>query len=69
LCGAEGGAYALFLTEMSWIFVTVWEILALCLAIWIVVKHFHELQRSSTGLTAGDCFKVLIETHVFYFAR
>ncbi|KAJ8592186.1 hypothetical protein M405DRAFT_859994 [Rhizopogon salebrosus TDB-379] len=33
--------------------------------VWIAVKHFRELP---TGWAVGDCFTVLIETHVFYFA-
>jgi hypothetical protein len=57
------------LTEMTWILGAAWEIFALCLAVWIAVKHFRELQRASTGWAIGDCFTVLIETHVFYFAR
>ncbi|OAX41048.1 hypothetical protein K503DRAFT_780973 [Rhizopogon vinicolor AM-OR11-026] len=36
--------------------------------VWIVVKHFHEVQRPSTGWSVGDCFTVLVKTHVFYFA-
>ncbi|KAG1736358.1 hypothetical protein EDB19DRAFT_2040357 [Suillus lakei] len=51
-----------------WILTTVWEVLALCLVVWIAVKHFRELQRPSTGWTVGDCFTVLIKTHVLYFA-
>ncbi|KAG1753711.1 uncharacterized protein EDB91DRAFT_1343100 [Suillus paluster] len=47
---------------------TVWEVLSLCLAIWIVVKYFRGLPPSSTGRTAGDYFMVLIKTHVLYFA-
>jgi hypothetical protein len=43
---------------------TVWEVLALCLAVWIVVKHFRRLP---TGWTIEDCFTVLIKAHVFYF--
>jgi hypothetical protein len=54
---------------MTWILSTVWEVLALCLAVWIVVKHLRELQRSSTGWAIGDCFAVLMRTHVIYFAR
>jgi len=44
-----------------------WEVLALCLTLWIVAKHVRELQRSSTGWTAGGCITVLMETHVRYF--
>ena len=57
------------MNELIWVLSTVWEILALCLAIWTAVKHFRELQRPSTGWTVGDCFTVLIKTHVLYFAR
>ncbi|KAG1737903.1 uncharacterized protein EDB91DRAFT_474416 [Suillus paluster] len=58
---------AIFLS-MTWILATVWEVLALCLAVWIVIKDSLELQRPSTGWTIGDCFTVLIQTHVVYFA-
>jgi len=44
-----------------------WEVLILCLALRIVAKHARELQRSSTGWTAGGCITVLMETHVRYF--
>jgi preprotein translocase subunit SecG len=58
----------LFLDFMTWILGTVWEVFALCLAVWIAVKHFHELRRHSTGSITGDCFTVLMKTHVIYFA-
>ena len=58
-----------FLTAETWILGTVWEILVLCLAVWIVVKRCRELRQSSTGWAIGDCFTVLITTHVLYFAR
>jgi hypothetical protein len=50
---------------------TVWEVLALCLSVWIAVKHFRDLRRLdlSTGSIIGDCFRVLIKSHVLYFAR
>jgi hypothetical protein len=57
------------LGDFVWIFGLAWETLALCLAIWIAIRHFRELQRPSSGWAVGDCFTVLIETHVFYFAR
>ncbi|KAG2044155.1 hypothetical protein BDR03DRAFT_940873, partial [Suillus americanus] len=63
----QNGVDHLLLDEI-WILGIVWEILALCFAVWIVVKHFLELQRSATGWTMGDCFMVLMRTHVFYFA-
>jgi hypothetical protein len=55
--------------ELIWALTTTWEILALCLAVWIAVKHFRELQGPSTRWTVGDTFTVLVKTHVFYFAR
>jgi glucan phosphoethanolaminetransferase (alkaline phosphatase superfamily) len=70
LCGyndPEGDA--LLLTEMTWILGTVWAILALCLAVWIPVKHFRQLQRRPTGWAIWGCFTILIKTHVFFFAR
>ncbi|KAG1719344.1 uncharacterized protein EDB91DRAFT_1181306, partial [Suillus paluster] len=47
------------------ILTTVWEVLALCLAVRIAVKHFREqrLRRSSAGGIIGDCFKVLMKSH------
>ena len=68
-CASEFIGDAAFLTQMAWILTTAWEIFAVCLAIWIAVKHFRELERPSIGWAVGDCFKILVETHVFYFAR
>ncbi|KAG2109698.1 uncharacterized protein F5147DRAFT_798001, partial [Suillus discolor] len=58
------------LMTMVWMLNTVWEILALCLSVWIAVKHFCELQRLGpfTRSTIRDCFRVLMESHVLYFA-
>ncbi|OAX30537.1 hypothetical protein K503DRAFT_870975 [Rhizopogon vinicolor AM-OR11-026] len=56
------------LMQITWILTTAWETLALVLAVWIAVKHFREVQRPSAGWTVGDCFTILIKTHVFYFA-
>jgi preprotein translocase subunit SecG len=64
----NGGGGVPLLNAVTWILTTVWEVLALCLAAWIVIKHVRELQRTSTGSSIGDCFRVLIKTHVFYFA-
>jgi hypothetical protein len=67
--GYEGDARLLI--SMVWMLNTVWEVLALCLSVWIAVKHFCDLRRLglSTGSTIGDCFRVLIRSHVLYFAR
>ncbi|KAG1767929.1 hypothetical protein EDD22DRAFT_270096 [Suillus occidentalis] len=58
------------LASMVWMLNTVWEVLALCLSVWIAVKHFRDMRRlgPSTGSTIGDCFRVLIQSHVLYFA-
>ncbi|KIK45594.1 hypothetical protein CY34DRAFT_801357 [Suillus luteus UH-Slu-Lm8-n1] len=58
------------LIAMVWMLNTVWEVLALCLSVWIAVKHFRDLRRfgPSTGSTIGDCFRALIKSHVLYFA-
>ncbi|KIK42070.1 hypothetical protein CY34DRAFT_164656 [Suillus luteus UH-Slu-Lm8-n1] len=67
LCTASFVGDALFLSSITWILGTVWEVLALCLAVWIAVKHFRELQKHSAGGIIGDCFTVLIRSHVVYF--
>jgi hypothetical protein len=66
LCGYD---FQTSLVNASWILGAVWETFVLCLALWITVKHFREQQRPSAGWTVGDCFSILIRTHVFYFAR
>ncbi|KAG2362762.1 hypothetical protein BDR07DRAFT_1006212 [Suillus spraguei] len=59
-----------FLFTMVWTLSIVWEVLALCFAVWVAVKHFHSLRQfgPSTGSTIGDCFRVLIKYHVLFFA-
>ncbi|KAG2107784.1 hypothetical protein BD769DRAFT_1779424 [Suillus cothurnatus] len=56
-----------FLQSTTWILGTVWEVLTLCLAVWIAVKHFRELRQHSTSGIIGDCFTVLMKTHLSYF--
>ncbi|KAG1719343.1 uncharacterized protein EDB91DRAFT_467771 [Suillus paluster] len=69
MCAIDyGESDQLLLTPMIWILTMVWEVLALLLAVWIAVKHFRELRRSSTGGFIGDCFTVLLTNHVVYFA-
>ena len=65
LCVGENNQ---LLTAATWRLGTVWEVLVLCLAVWVAVKHFRELQRPPTGWTVGDTFEVLTKTHVLYFA-
>ncbi|OAX32719.1 hypothetical protein K503DRAFT_587042 [Rhizopogon vinicolor AM-OR11-026] len=66
LCGDNG--YDSLLLSVTWMLAAVWELLALCLAAWIALKHFRELQRRPTGLIAGDYLTVLIKSHLCYFA-
>lgn len=63
-CNDEGHSF--LLSAITWILGTVWETLALYLAVRIAIKHFRE--RLSTGSIIEDCFTVLIKSHVFYFA-
>ncbi|KAG1796251.1 uncharacterized protein HD556DRAFT_1526299 [Suillus plorans] len=67
-CTVDYAGDSLFLSSLTWIFVAIWEVLALCLAVWIAIKHFRELRRHSTRGIIGDCFTVLMKTHVIYFA-
>jgi hypothetical protein len=60
-------AYKTNLTYESMISTAVWEILALFLTVWIVIKHFHELRQSPSGATIGNCLTMLIQSHAFYF--
>lgn len=56
------------LHDLIWISTTVWDVLALCLAAWILVIHFHELrQRVSTGSIIRAYFTVLIKSYMLYF--
>jgi hypothetical protein len=68
LCVNMGEADSARLKAVTWILGSVWEVLALCLALRVAVKHICELQRlRSTGQTIRDCFTVLIKTHALYF--
>ncbi|KAG1785415.1 uncharacterized protein HD556DRAFT_1450734 [Suillus plorans] len=58
----------LVLYSAAWILYIVWEVLTLCLAVWIAVKHFRELQLHPARGIIGDCFMILMKTHVLYFA-
>jgi len=70
-CNIELEGNGRLLNAMVWMFYTGWEVLALCLSVWIAVKHFRNLRRLglSTGSIVGDCFTVLIQFHALYFAR
>ncbi|KAG2342702.1 hypothetical protein BDR05DRAFT_963914 [Suillus weaverae] len=55
---------AMALTRETLIPTLIWEILALCLALWIVAKHFCEVRQMPI---AGDSFTMLIKGHVLDF--
>ncbi|KAG1766826.1 hypothetical protein EV702DRAFT_783907 [Suillus placidus] len=69
-CTVELEGDDVLLGAMYLMLFTIWEILVLCLAVWIALKHFRELRRHSGGgsLIIGDCFAVLMKSHVVYFA-
>jgi len=70
MCGYGNDGNEQLLFSMVWMLNTVWEVLALCLSVWVAVKHLRGMRRLglSTGSTIGDCFRVLIQSHVLYFA-
>jgi hypothetical protein len=71
LCSINFAEDTILLGSITWILGTAWEVLALCLAIWIAVKHFRELRSHSAGGligVMGDCFRVMMKTHMLYFA-
>lgn len=67
-CNVSFVGDSVLLYSTTWVLVTVWEVITLCFAVWIATIHFRELRRSSAGGFIGDCFTVLIKTHVLYFA-
>jgi hypothetical protein len=71
ICGYDSERDAGLLSLIIWVLSFVWEVLALCLSVWIALKHSRDLRRlgPSTGSMIWDCFSVLIQSHVLYFAR
>ncbi|KAG1844808.1 hypothetical protein DFJ58DRAFT_894332 [Suillus subalutaceus] len=67
-CIFDYGGDSVFLNSMTWILSTVWEVAALCLAVWIAVKQFRELQQHSTRGVIGDCFRVLMKPHIGFMS-
>lgn len=67
-CLYDYGGDAQILISTNWMLYTAWEVLALSLAVWIAIKHFRELQQSPRGWTIRDCFAVLMQAHLVYFA-
>lgn len=70
-CTAYYEGNDLILNSLTWILPTVWEVLTLCLALWIAVQHFRELRKPTTRWFIKDCstaLMILMKTHVAYFA-
>ncbi|KAG2337764.1 hypothetical protein BDR05DRAFT_743588 [Suillus weaverae] len=70
-CTVELEGDDVLLAAMYLMLLTIWEILVLCLTVWIAVKHFRELRRLSAGRSPiiRDCFAVLMKSHIVYFVR
>ncbi|KAG1908022.1 uncharacterized protein F5891DRAFT_223255 [Suillus fuscotomentosus] len=66
LCRINSARDIVLLISLTWILCTVWEVVTLCLAVCVAVKHFRELRRHSAGGMIGDCFKVLMKSHVVF---
>ncbi|KAG0697062.1 hypothetical protein DFH29DRAFT_1004035 [Suillus ampliporus] len=58
MCINVNDADGIYLNDEIFIPTLVWEILVFCLAVWIVIKRFRELQHSPTGSTIGDSHDV-----------
>jgi hypothetical protein len=67
MCFDINNKAGLRLIDEMYIPTLVWEVLALSLSVWIVIKHIRELQQSPTSSTIKDCFTVLMQSHVLYF--
>jgi len=55
------------LRDVAYICGILWEVLALCLAVWVGVQHSREMERPWTLWNTVDCIIVLIKTHARYF--
>jgi hypothetical protein len=62
-----GTEYDPLLSVDSWILATAWEVLALCLAVWTIIKHLRGSQLRLRRSALGSCLTVLMKYHVFYF--
>lgn len=67
LCQYDSNGVVEILMYMTWILCTVWGVLVLCLAVWIVVKYSREVQQLSTRGTITNCFMVFSKIHMIYF--
>ncbi|KAG2043311.1 hypothetical protein BDR03DRAFT_411772 [Suillus americanus] len=68
VCNIDYVGDTVLLYTITWILSLAWEVLLLCLAVRIAVKHLRELRKHSTKGIIGDCFTALMKTHASYFA-
>ncbi|KAG2365566.1 hypothetical protein BDR07DRAFT_631237 [Suillus spraguei] len=62
-CSIEYAEDALLLDSIAWILGTVWEALALCLAVWVAVKHFLLMKTHMLyfmGFLAVSCLTLIL---------
>lgn len=69
-CAIDYAGNTILLYTITWILAIAFEILVLCLAAWIAIKHLRELRQHSTKCIFGDrlTVTVLMKTHLSYFA-
>ncbi|KAG2137021.1 hypothetical protein DEU56DRAFT_901465 [Suillus clintonianus] len=67
VCLYSLGTDGIYLNDDMIIPTVIWEILTVFLAVWIAIKHLRELRQSQRGSTIGDCFTVLMQSHMLYF--
>ncbi|KAG2055314.1 hypothetical protein BDR06DRAFT_954074 [Suillus hirtellus] len=67
-CKVDYVENTVLLYTITWALAIGLELLLLGLTLWIAVKHLCELRRHSTRGVIGDCFTVLVKTHLCYFA-
>ncbi|KAG1871228.1 hypothetical protein DFJ58DRAFT_762866 [Suillus subalutaceus] len=68
VCNIDYPGDTVLLYTITWILALAWEVLLLCLAVRITVKHSRELRQHSPRGIIGDCFAALMKTHAGYFA-
>ncbi|KAG2352458.1 hypothetical protein BDR07DRAFT_860900 [Suillus spraguei] len=57
ICGYPNLGNFRLLSSMFWVLNTVWEVLALCLSVFITVKHLCDLRRC--GLSTGSTIRTV----------
>lgn len=69
-CNIEYAGNTILLYTITWILAIAFEILVLCLAVWIAIKQLRELRQHSTKCIFSDrlTVNVLMKTHLSYFA-